>query len=162
MKLLQFIFRCVFLSTAMFQTSGSEPFSVTMHPPEAPVRIGAEVRMSVTTRNTSNHEIRFARGFGDQELDFQIEVRDPQGKTPAMTESYRNFKEHPTSRGGSYSTYVLEPGKSFDDELVVTKLYVLAVPGKYTISVTRGQRPMWQTPKNRGVGSSPVTVTLIP
>jgi hypothetical protein len=49
---------------------------------------------------------------------------------------------------------VLEPSKSFEDELVVTKFYILTRRGKYTISVTRGQRPMWQTLGKGGVKSN--------
>lgn len=139
-----------------------QPFSVTLQPLTSPVKAGAEVRVKVTTTNTSDHEIRFAKGFGQEEYDFEIEVRDARGKTPPLTESCRNLKEHPTSRWGSYSTYVLEPGKSLEDELVVTKLYILTRPGKYTVSVTRGQRPMYQTLGKGGVKSKSVTVTVIP
>jgi hypothetical protein len=135
-------------------------FSVKIQPPPGPVKAGSEVRVKVTITNSSDHEIRFARGFGNEEFDFEIEVRDEKGKPPPLTESYRKLNEQPTSRWGSYSTYVLEPGKSFENELAVTKLYILTQPGKYTVSVTRGQRPMWETMGKGGVKSNIVSLTV--
>jgi len=162
MRLLKNVFLSALLCTGVVipPLGAQEPFSVTLQPPTGPVKAGSEVRVKATTTNTSDHAIRFARGFGEQEFDFEIEVQDEQGQTPPLTEAYRQMKEHPTSRWGSYSTYVLEPGKSFGDELVITKLYTITRPGKYTISVTRGQRPMWQTPGKSGVRSSSITVTI--
>jgi hypothetical protein len=156
------VFLCIKLaSAAAFQSLPRvQPFSVTLQPPTGSVKAGSEVRVKVTTTNTSDHEIRFARGFGEEEFDFEVEVRDAQGNTPPLTESYRDLKEHPTLRWGSYSTYVLEPSKSFEDGLMVTKLYVLTRPGKYTISVTRGQRPMWETMGKGGVKSNIVSLTV--
>jgi hypothetical protein len=164
MKIAKYLLLSFLLCAGIVASSPDQgqPFSVTLQPPTGPVKAGSEVRVKVTTTNTSDHEIRFAKGFGQEEYDFEIEVRDEQGKTPPLTESYRNLKEHPTSKWGSYSTYVLEPGKSLEDELAVTRLYILTRPGKYTVSVTRGRRPMYQTLGKGGVKSKSVTVTVIP
>jgi hypothetical protein len=163
MRLIEKVVKQVLVCTSLLQASSSAPsFSVTLQAPTAAVKAGSEVRIRVTTTNNSDHEIRFAKGFGEEEFDFEIEVRDEKGQTPPLTEAYSELKEHPTSRCGSYSTYVLEPGKSFDTDLVVTKLYKITQPGKYTISVTRGQRPMWQTLGKGGVRSNSVTVSVIP
>jgi len=56
---------------------------------------------------------------------------------------------------------VPEPGKSFDDDLVVTRLYLLK-SGKYEVRVTRGKRPMWQIPSNERQKTTvtPNTITL--
>jgi uncharacterized protein (DUF58 family) len=163
MGLLKFLFSIVLFCGPVLSSSGqAQPFSVTLQPPAGPVKAGSEVRVKVTTTNTSNHEIRFAKAFGEEEYDFDVEVRDAQGKTPPITESYRNVKQHPASRWGSYSTYALAPGKSLEEELVVTKLFTLTQPGKYTILVTRGQRPMWHTRGKGGLKSNSITVTVIP
>lgn len=158
----QVIIQVLVCAVILQAQASTGPISVTVQPPAGPVKAGSELRVKVTTTNTSDHEIRFARGFGEQEFDFDIEVRDEKGQTPPLTETYRQLKEHPSSRWGSYSTYVLEPGKSFDDDLVVTKLYKITQPGKYNISVTRGQRPMWQTLGKGGATSNSVTVTVTP
>ena len=163
MRLINKIAKHVLVCTVILQAPASTlPISVTVQPVPGPVKTGSELRVKVTTTNTSDHEIRFARGFGEQEFDFDIEVREEKGQTPPPTETYRQLKDHPSSRRGSYSTYVLEPGKSFDEDLVVTKLYKITQPGKYTISVTRGQRPMWQTLGKGGATSNSITVTVTP
>ncbi len=137
---------CIILSFVASTAFGQE-FSIKLDGPTIGREVGSEIHVVATITNTSDHEVRFAKGFGQEEFDCEIEVRDEQGKTPPLTESYRNLKEHPTSRWGSYATVVLEPGKSFDDDLVVTHLYLLK-PGKYEVKVTRGKRPMWQIPSN--------------
>jgi hypothetical protein len=164
MRQVKYVLLSVLVVTGVVLASSDsrEQFSVALQAPSGPVKTGSEVRVRATTTNTSDHEIRFARGFGEQEFDLEIDVRDEKGQTPPLTEAYRQLKEHPSSRWGSYSTYVLEPDKSFEDELVVTKLYVLTRPGKYTISVTRGQRPLLQTLGKSGVKSNSITVTVIP
>ena len=157
--------RHVLVCTAVLHASGSPPsYSVTLQAPTAPVRAGSEVRVRATTTNTFDHEIRFAKGFGEEEFDFEIEVRDEKGQVPPLTQPYSELKEHPASRRGSYSTYVLEPGKSFDTDLVVTKLYKITQPDKYTVTVTRGQRPMWQLLGNdrekNSVKSNTIAITV--
>jgi hypothetical protein len=165
MELLGKFVRHVLIYAAVTQASGAPPqYSVTLQAPTAPVKAGSEVRVKATTTNTSDHEIRFAKGFGEEEFDFEIEVRDEKGQAPPLTQPYSQLKEHPASRRGSYSTYVLESGKSFDDDLVLTKLYKITQPGKYTVSVMRGQRPMWQLldkeAKKNSAKSNTITITL--
>lgn len=153
---------CIILSFVAFTAFGQE-FSIKLHGPTVGIEVGSEIHVVARITNTSDHEVRFAKGFGEEEFDFEIEVRDEQGKTSPLTESYRNLKEHPTSRRGSYSTVVLEPGKSFDDDLMVTHLYLLKA-GKYEVRVTRGKRPMWQIPSNERqkatVTSNTITLTV--
>src|SRR5689334_20214550 len=103
----QVIFFVVLCTSVAPASSGQgQPFSVTLRPPPGPIKAGAEVRVKVTTANTSDHEIRFAKGFGVPESDLEIEARDMQGKTPPITDSYRNLKQLRTSTGGSHSSYV--------------------------------------------------------
>lgn len=150
---------CLLLWAATFPfLAATEPFSVTLRAPDVPVKVGSDLHLSVIVTNISDHEIRFAKGFGNEEYDVDFEVRDAEGKTPPLTTSYREAKQHPG--WGSYSTYVLEPSKSFEDDLVLTKLYVITQPGKYTVSITRGKRPLWQDLKQGTVKSNTITVTI--
>lgn len=162
MRLIRSGLTCIILSYVAFTAFGQES-SIKLHGPAVGIAVGSEIHVVATITNTSDREVRFAKGFGNEKFDFEIEVRDEQGKTPPPTESYRDLKEHPTSRWGSYSTVVLEPGKSFDDDLVVTRLYLLR-PGKYEVRVTRGKRPMWQIPSNERqkttVTSNTITLTV--
>lgn len=149
----------IFLSCVALTAVGQD-FSIELHGPSVGIEVGSEIHVVATITNTSDHEVRFAKGFGAEEFDFEIEVRDEQGKTPPLTESYRNLKEHPASRWGSYATVVLEPRKSFDDDLVVTNLYLLK-PGKYEVRVTGGKRPMWQIPSNERQKTTVTSNTII-
>ena len=98
MKLVKyFLLSIPFCTEVVLSSLGQgQPFSVTLQPPTTAVKGGAEVRVKAKTTNTSDHEIHFAKGFGDEE--FEIEVRDAQGKTPPLTESHQDLKEHPTPR----------------------------------------------------------------
>jgi hypothetical protein len=161
MRIMELI--AVFAISATIQgASGALPFSVALHPPVGPTKTGDEVVLTAVTMNTSDHEVRFARSFARREevYDYDIEIKDNQGRMPRLTEAYSRLREHPTSRWGSYSTYVLLPGKSFEEELVLTKLYDLKRPGEYTVSVLRGQRPIWQTQSKAAVKSNTITITV--
>jgi hypothetical protein len=150
------------ISATIQGSSGAPPFSVALRPPVGPIKAGDQVVLTAVTTNTSDHEVRFARSFAPREevSDYDIDIKDSEGQTPPLTEAYSRLREHPTARWGSYSTYALLPGKSFEEELIVTKLYDLNRPGKYTVSVLRGQRPTWQTQGKAAVRSNTITITV--
>jgi len=99
-------------------------FSVSLHQPTSPVRAGTELRLTTTIANISDHEVRFAKSLGapDEALTYETEIRDASGQEPPITPYFRELKD---SNYGwhSVTTYFLEPGKTFDESLVVTKLH---------------------------------------
>lgn len=168
MKIKYYASALILAHATLFAAEGPSPgFSVTLHAPDSPVKTGAELRLKATITNTSDHEIRFAKSPGvvpDEALSYQIDVRDPSGQEPPITPFFREVKEK-NYGWGSYTTYFLEPGKSFDEDLVITRLYSLK-PGNYNITVTRAVRPMWQIQdkdkEKSSVKSNTVTVTVGP
>ena len=128
----------VFLLIATFTTTSQE-FSLKLQGPNTSATRKSEVHVKTTINNTSNHEIRFAVGFGNHEFDYDVEVTDADGRVPPLTPPFRHLKENPSSWWGSYATRVLKPGESFNEDLVVTHLYKLE-PGEYTVKVSRGIR----------------------
>jgi hypothetical protein len=156
-----------FVSAGTLAVCGSElGFSLNLQPPAGSVKSGEEIRIRARVVNISDHEIRFARPLGlqDEEIDYAIEIRDAHGQQPAITPFFRKLKE--MNYGfQSYMTYVLEPGKSFDDELAITRLYSITAPGEYTIRVARGIRPAWQLlgkdQANNIVQSNTITVKVM-
>jgi hypothetical protein len=128
----------VFLLFTTFTTTSQE-FSLKLQGPNTTATRNSKVHIKTTITNTSNHEIRFAVGFGNHEFDYDVEVADAAGRVPALTPAFRHLKENPSSWWGSYATCVLKPGESFDEDLVVTHLYKLE-PGEYTVQVARGIR----------------------
>jgi hypothetical protein len=158
----------VFVCAGTLPVGGSElEFSVKLHAPAEPVKSGEEVRLRASVVNVCDHDVKFARPLGlqDEEIDYAIEIRDAHGQQPAITPFYRKLKA--MNYGfQSYMTYVLEPGKSFDDELVITRLYSITAPGEYTIRVARGVRPAWQLlgndDANKLVKSNTIVVRVTP
>lgn len=167
MKLLIAITACVLMAVPIqgqAHSRANDEFSVTLRGPQKPIRAGAELRLQVTITNISDHNVLFARTPGitpDETLSYQVEIQDSQGRAPKETPYLRNLNENPSSFFGSFITITLGPGKSFDDVVVVTRLYAIATPGKYRIRVARGQQPLRFTPKHL-VKSNEITVTVAP
>jgi hypothetical protein len=128
----------VFPLAAAF-TATSQEFALKLQGPNTAATSSSEVHLKTTIINTSNHEIRFAVGFGNHVFDYDVEVADADGRVPPLTPAFRHLKENPSSWWGSYATRVLKPGESFDEDLVVTHLYKLE-QGEYTVQVARGIR----------------------
>jgi hypothetical protein len=127
-----------FLLTATFATTAQE-FSLKLQGPDTAAIRNSEVHVKTTITNTSDHEIRFAVGFGNHEFDYDVEVADADGRVPPLTPEFRHLKENPSSWWASYGTRILKPSESFDEDLVVTHLYKLEL-GEYTVQVARGKR----------------------
>lgn len=152
------------LSPADADTRAENQFSVSLRAPDKPIKSGAELRLKVTVTNVSDHDVQFARTPGttpDETLSYRVEIRDEQGEVPNQTPFFRNLNENPSSFFGSFVTYMLGPGKSFDDSIVVTRLYTLTKPGKYRIWVARGQQPLRFSPKYT-VTSNEITALVTP
>lgn len=134
----------LFSSVALPHSDASQPFSLTLHEPKAPARVGSEIHLTVTVANTSNHDVSFGVAPGiapDQTMSYNIEIRDAQGREAPPTPFLRDLREHPKPTSGSIFGYTLAPGESYEEELVITRLYDLTQPGKYTIKVARSQQP---------------------
>lgn len=157
-------FIAALLVSAHVDPSTKSAYSVTLHPLEKPVSATAKLHLQVTIKNTSDHDILFARTPGvvpDETLSYQIEIHNQRGLLPSETQFFRNLKEKPSSFFGSFVSYTLKPGKSFDDSIEVTRLYTLDKPGKYAIWVARGQLPLRYAPKDI-VRSNEITVLVTP
>lgn len=152
------------VSSSHADSNAKNLFSLRIEAPSEPIKLGAELRLKVTVTNISGSGIRFGRTPGplpDETLSYHIEVRDEHGQIPPLTTFSRDLNEHRTAIGGSYITYTLAPGKSFEDELVITQLYTLAKPGRYTIWVARAQGTFEKDGK-AAVRSNEITITVAP
>ena len=151
------------LSPANPDAQAKNQFSVTLRTPNEPTKSGTELRLRVTITNVSNHDVVFERTPGaipDETLTYHVEIRDEHGQAPEKTAFFHDRNEN-EGAFGSYTRYVLKPGESFDDAIVVTRLYTLAKPGKYRISVARGQRALGGPPKD-AVRSNEITAVVVP
>lgn len=156
----------VFLPTVIvalgFQAKGSNgDYSLVLQAPSAAPKTTSEIRLKVTITNNDNHAITFVRSPGpvpEEETTYRIDILDANDREPPLTDFYRELKEKNTY-GGSYIGYVLGPGKSMEDEIVISRLYHLKA-GEYKITVARGIRPSWQDFKQEVVRSNRITLQI--
>jgi len=74
------------------------------------------------------------------ERDYEVHVRDSNGKEAQLTERGRQLRHGPLK--GSQTTAVLAPGERYTDKEDLAKLYTISVPGTYSIEVCRDIQ-MW-------------------
>jgi hypothetical protein len=150
--------------------SAKAPYSITISTRQSTVKAGAEVKVGVTLTNTSDHQIYLARSMDrvSGEDHAQVEILSENGNPPPETK-YRRFlrgEDHepgshgqpPRPRIGSDISYRINTGKTLEDVIVVSKLYDLSKPGRYTIQVSRFD----QTYSKTWVKSNKITLTVTP
>lgn len=151
----------IFLATHAVSADGPL-FSLTMAPPSAPLKSGAELRLLVTVTNTSDRTIGFIRSLGqipDEWFRYKIRVHNEAGQSAPVSAYVRELKNKQTLDFQSSYARWLKPGESFVDNVEITKCYDLSLPGTYTISVAREFPPA----QNLGTGyikSNTITVTV--
>jgi hypothetical protein len=147
---------CILVAAfALSPTQGANtPFTLTLEAEENPIKVGSEVKVDITLRNSSNHAIDV--GLGWSEADYALDVRDSQNRILPETEFARKLKGH----GYFYSDtiFTLQRGEALPKEmLVISKFCDVSRPGKYTIQVSRA------VPKELGGGtvrSNTITITI--
>jgi len=111
------------------------------------VKSGSKITIQIETTNTSGQSIVFRSE--PMEYRYEAVVRDAQGNLVADTEHGREARRPPEQYSGG--GFPLEPGKTTKDELVISDLYDLSRPGKYSVQV-----------RCRGAKSNTITVTVVP
>ncbi|MBI2682463.1 MAG: hypothetical protein HYX26_04475 [Acidobacteriales bacterium] len=125
---------------ASFSQQAQSPLSITISTPRDVLRAGSEIRLDITLVNTSDHGVHIARSTGGPELDYEIEICDLGGK-PSVETSYgrkiHGKESERMPRAGSFVSGTLQPGKEFQQQVILNKMYDLSQPGKYVIQVRR-------------------------
>jgi hypothetical protein len=122
------------------------------------VKAKSEIRVKTTVVNNSNGKISLERSPEDMaELEFQVDVRDNQGNPAHLTEYGRQvIKQEGIPLVTHFAGYtVLHPGGTLKCDVVITRLYDLTQPGKYTIQVQRIEDALKMIVK-----SNTITVTV--
>jgi hypothetical protein len=157
---------------ALPASAAQQPFSVTLEAPNKPLKADAELRLRVTVKNISNHDIAFLRSVAHgvsahEGLRYKIHVLNskaqPVPPSPRAL-ALRNSKK-PVVIFVENHALTLKPAESFVDEINVTELYDLSQPGIYTIGVTRRMPPKLTSHGVKwppgSVRSNTITVTVV-
>jgi hypothetical protein len=144
--------------------AGAERFSVQINAPRYRVKAGSEIRIKIILTNTSNREISFYRSTGEAQGElggYTLEVVRSKGKSAPETTYQRILKGESDGRNSiivASGGYVpVKPRETLIDEVVVSKLYDLSQPGKYSIHVLR-----FDELNKSSMKSNSITVTITP
>jgi hypothetical protein len=132
---------------ACAQTS-RQPFTVLIQCPQSEVKGGTEVRLLITVTNTSDQDVDLYKTPGPDghaEDVNKIDVRDASGNLLKRADSqiieiggtqHTVPKRFRISRKG----VILKPGESLEDFTILSNLFDLSKPGKYTVTAQNERR----------------------
>jgi len=148
------VFYCLllFVSLILCQQSNNPPFKIAITADSPTVVAGADVSIKVSLTNTSDHDVYEGAMYktGDLDSTFRFEVRDEHGKLVAKW-----VYPHPELEPGSVRFRTISRGETYTQDQLVSALYAMRKPGKYTIQV-------WKRNPDYDIKSNIVTVTVTP
>jgi len=151
-------------------SAADTPFSITITTPKDAVEVGSQVTVAILVKNVSDRDISFSRSPAEDrgELFTEVEVQDADNNPLPGTEYYRLVKGkkkdrpkeganfEPMGFHGSVIQFTLKPGETLKDGVVVSKLFDLGQPGRYSIRVTKVDMAT-----KTSVTSNTITVTMV-
>jgi len=116
--------------------AGDPQISLTLIGPQAPLKAGSELKVKVILKNLSDGAVGVTNHGpeGPGQYGPYVEVRDAQGSLVPQTEYYRSRQG---GQDGSFFTDAVEVGESRESSLIISRLYDMSKPGKYTVQVQR-------------------------
>jgi hypothetical protein len=145
------------------------PITVSITTPTPVTKSGTEVRVNVTVTNNSDHSIRLYKALGPDgqaEAANQVDVYDATGKKLLRIDGRAIQMQGQThylpKQWISRKTVPLEPGQSCDDFLIMSNLFNLSNPGKYTVTVRHEMRTYSSDSGDKliDVPSNTITITV--
>jgi hypothetical protein len=151
------VFYCFFLlvNLALCQQSNNPPFKIAITAESPTVVAGSDVSIKVSLTNTSDKDVYEGAMYkiGNLDSTFRFEVRDEHGKlVPKRT------YPHPELATGSVKFRTIARGETYTQDQLVSALYDMRKPGKYTIQVSRR---ISDNPKD-DIKSNIITITVTP
>ena len=146
---------CLFLlvSLVLWQQPSQAPFKIAITAENSEIVAGADVSIKVSLTNTSDQDVfegaMYMDGIG-LDSTFRFEVRGEHGKlVPKRT------YPHEELRTGKVIFRTISRGETYTQNQLVSALYDMRKPGKYTIQV-------WRRNPEYDIKSKIVTVTVTP
>jgi hypothetical protein len=115
----------------------SSSFQIAISAPSDEVQVGADARIVISLRNTSDRQMLFAHrpGMNNPEFSYGIEVRNAAGHAVEETAYGREARLRQQTEGRTVD-YV-QPGMSTVQTAHLERLVNLNRPGRYTVRVSR-------------------------
>jgi len=116
-------------------------FTIALSTSQQEIKVGGEVKIRYVITNASNHQLVLGVPGARRDYSVKLDVRDSEGKEPSLGKESAESKMReagimnlPTADARAI---FLDPGKSAEYEVVVSKMHDLLKPGKYTIKVSK-------------------------
>lgn len=143
------------------QTASVEPsFSIAITAAKQTVKLGDDIRITVTLTNSSPRQMYLENERNDPAQDYMVSVQDENGKRPMFTKDFST----PRELSSSYFEEI-KPGDGLKSEIVLNAIYDISTPGKYTVQLWKAIRPnlfAGAAPAMQGVvKSNTITVTVV-
>jgi peptidyl-Lys metalloendopeptidase len=141
------------------------PFTLSIASVSGSIKSGDQVKINATVRNTSSKDVQLLTDTRGTEVIYRVDVKDEGAKAPPDGKLKRDLKglEDPAyltpDTPTHFGVYVLtlKPGESITDPIIISKLYDMTRPGKYSIQVERRDENSYIFVK-----SNVITVTIAP
>jgi hypothetical protein len=148
------------------------PYSITISTPNLIVKAGSQVRITIIVKNITDRKVPVmqSNGVDEGEFNYDLDIRDEQGKQAPETNELRSLRGEPDEHGHRHASYIvseityyLKPGETLQDGIIANKLYDLSKPGKYTIQVSRYKPEYGKHGFSKArVKSNKITLTVTP
>jgi hypothetical protein len=124
-------------SQPIAQTNSGAAFQLNIEAEAPSVASGGKIVLQIMLANISDSALVFGQRMRpDQaEWDYRIDVRNEKGEAVAETAYGRIRLEVVTLFSSQMKT--VAPGHSLKEEVTLSKLYDLTIPGRYTVQVSR-------------------------
>lgn len=161
------------LLTAALQTvcmaQQKSALAVLISTPTPVLTSGQQIRLDVSVTNTSDQAVRILKALGSDghaEAVNRVEVYDSDGNKLSRTDGpavqINGQTHHLLKRGMSRKTVPLEPGKSDKNFLILSHLFNMSKPEKYTVMVRQERMDLDQPrPQDRFSFVSSNTITIM-
>jgi hypothetical protein len=139
MRYLKIIVGCITIllcAAVLTSAQDSSALKIAISTPHLEFKAGSEIPLTISQKNISAKDL-LVYGNGRTEINFTIKVLDEQQKEPPLTDYYYTLRYGHIPIAGSRTFGMLKPNKTFDETIVLNKLYILDKPGKYSIQVSK-------------------------
>jgi hypothetical protein len=133
--------------------------SLSISLPQQVLKSGLSVEVDITRKNLSKHPVGVAQVVGTVERDYEVIVRNSDGRQVPETEFWRKIHGPDKDRDRFESVVLgtLKPGQELHQQLYANAIYDLRSPGTYSIQVAQ-----IDSASNLVIRSNTVTLTVTP